>query len=131
MRRRSTQQIAPPVEPVKKPEAKKKVTKFIVNGYKFSSKKEVNRYKELNGLVKAGEISDLSIKPRYELVVNNNLICRYVADFSYLMEDKNYPGVYAEIVEDVKSRKSGGSFDIFRIKAKLMKAIHGIDVVVI
>ena len=128
MRRRSVQQInslktpiAPPVKPIKK-----KGVKREIDGHKFSSK-EGARYAELKQMMKTGEISDLQIKPRYELMVNERLICRYFADFSY----KHGVEPINLVVEDVKNRKSGGSFDIFRIKAKLLKAIHGIDVVVI
>ena len=105
--------------------------KTVVDGIKFDSKKEAWRYNELKLLERAGEITDLQVQPSFRLMVNDRLVCRYIADFSYLIEDKKYPGVYATIVEDVKGCKKGCAWEKFRIKSKLMKAIHDIDVVVI
>ena len=105
--------------------------KSLVDGIQFDSKKEAARYGELKLLERAGEISELQVQPSFNLMVNDQLICKYIADFSYLIEDKKYPGVYATIVEDVKGCKKGCAWEKFRIKAKLMKAIHDIDVVVI
>ena len=101
--------------------------KNVLDGYKFDSLKEARRYSELKLLQRAGEITDLEVQPSFELKVNHTLICKYIADFSYY----NGIGVPYLVVEDVKGRKSGGPWAHFRIKAKLMDAIHGIDVVVI
>jgi hypothetical protein len=51
-------------------------------------------------------------------------ICEYWADFSYNDKDGNL------VVEDVKGRHAGPAWAMFRVKAKLMKAIHGIDILV-
>jgi len=95
-----------------------------LDGYKFSSKKEARRFAELQLLQRANKITDLELQPRFMLHVNGQLVCDYVADFQYLEQGKT-------IIEDVKGYKGGSAWRIFRIKQKLMKAVHGIDVQVI
>lgn len=96
--------------------------KTTVDGIKFDSQKEAYRHSQLLLLEKAGKISELELQKTYKLTVNDQLICKYIADFEYL---DHATGQY--ITEDAK----GGSATItpaFRIKAKLMKAIHNIDI---
>lgn len=88
-------------------------TPTFVDGIRFASKKEANRYKELKVLEGCGEINSLKLQPRFPLKVNGTLICTYVADFEYF-EGKRL------IIEDTK----GVITDVFRIKAKLFNAIY-------
>jgi hypothetical protein len=90
-----------------------------VDGITFASKAEARRYQELKILQKGGSISSLELQPRFKLEVNGELICVYVADFRY-KDHKDGSGV----VEDVK----GFVTPEFRLKKKLMKAIHGIEI---
>jgi hypothetical protein len=91
-----------------------------VGGIKFDSAAEAKRYGELLVLKKAGEISPyIEVHPSYELKVNGILICKYVADFLYL--DRR---IGKWVVEDVK----GVPTPAYRLKKKLMKAIHGIEI---
>jgi hypothetical protein len=94
-----------------------------VNGIKFHSKKEANRYAELLLLVKAGEIRDLKLQVKYSLDVSGVHICNYYADFVYI--DCRFE---TTVVEDVKGMKSGGAYSVFKLKEKLMLAIHKIDI---
>ena len=71
--------------------------KQTYNGEIFDSKKELNRFMELEILLRAREISDLEVHPKFDLMVNGVKIGRYTADFRY----KKGSDV---IVEDVKSR---------------------------
>lgn len=89
-----------------------------VDGIKFQSKKEAKRYIHLSLLLKDGKITDFKRQVRYKLVVNDIHICDYVADFVITWPSGNVT------VEDVK----GMILPIFKIKAKLMKACHGIDI---
>lgn len=89
-----------------------------VDGIKFHSKLEARRYLELRLLQRAGEISKLQLQVRCPLKVNDQLICTYIADFVY--RDRNN-GVH---VEDAK----GVLTDVFRIKAKLFKAIYNREI---
>tara|TARA_R110000823_G_C15644075_1_gene470214 strand:+ start:201 stop:524 length:324 start_codon:yes stop_codon:yes gene_type:complete len=67
-------------------------------GLKFASKKELNRYLELEILEKNKYIANLETHPKFDLMVNGIKIGRYTADFRYLDQS----GV--SIVEDVKSK---------------------------
>jgi hypothetical protein len=89
-----------------------------VNGHVFPSKKEATRYMELFLLQKAGEIKDLELQPKFAIVVNGFKVCTYIADFRYR---NRYGDV---IVEDVKGFRT----PVYSLKAKLMKAVHGITI---
>jgi Protein of unknown function (DUF1064) len=105
--------------PAQKTKQKYKNQRTIVDGVTFSSKKEASRYLDLNLLVRIGDIDQLEVQPRYKLVANGKLICAYVADFKY--RDKK---TLTTVVEDVKGIRT----PVYRIKRKLMLAIHGIDI---
>ena len=85
--------------------------------HEHPSKKEAIRCSALQALEKGRLIRDLSFQPRYDLIVNGILICKYVADFKYRENG-------AEITEDAKGVRT----PTFVIKKKLMLALHGIDV---
>jgi hypothetical protein len=96
----------------------------------FASKAEKARYAELKAIEAAGEIGMLRTQVRFDLVVNEWLVCTYVADFVY-RERVGSPKLYTAIdtVEDVKGYRRGAAYALFRLKAKLLRACHGIDVV--
>ena len=73
----------------------------VVDGIRFASKLEAARYRDLRLLLKAGEITDLELQPRYPIVVNGQSVCTYVADARYRTRDG------ALVVEDTKSREIG------------------------
>lgn len=85
----------------------------IVDNVRFASKREAKRYSELKLL----KVKALVLQPEYELVVNGVLICKYRADFAY-------DGEGIKIVEDVKGFKTTA----YRLKKKLMKALHNIEI---
>ena len=92
--------------------------KTVVDGIKFDSGRESRRYLELKMLQKAGEIQGLRLQVPYLIVVNEKKICKYVADFVYTDTNGN------EIVEDSKGFRTPE----YRLKAKLMLAVHGIEI---
>lgn len=94
--------------------------KTEVDGIVFDSKKEAGRYGELKLMERAGEISELKLQPSFDLVINGFKIGKYVADFQYR---EGVCGKY--IVEDVKGLKT----PVYRLKAKMVRAIHGIEIV--
>lgn len=95
--------------------------KTCIDGFTFDSRKEARRYTELKSLQMAGEISMLELQVRFPLEVNGQKICDYVADFVYMENGM-------QVVEDVKSEATS-KLPIYRIKKKLMRAIHDIDIV--
>jgi len=92
--------------------------KTVVDGITFDSIKESVRYRQLMLLQRAGKIHHLELQARFDLDVNGMRICFYKADFVYNDESGRC------VVEDVK----GILTPVFRLKYKLMKAIHGIDI---
>jgi len=96
--------------------------KVTVDGIKFDSKWESERYLYLKSLERADRVKDLELQVRYNIAVNGEKICAYIADFRYQKQDKN--GDWYEVVEDAK----GVETPEFKLKKKLMKAVHGIEI---
>ena len=92
------------------------------DGIKFSSIKEMKRYGELKLMEHAGHISKLKLQPSFEIVIKGQKICKYIADFTYFNSKQ------IRIVEDVKGYKKGAAYQMFKLKKKLMKALHGIEI---
>ncbi len=97
--------------------------KTTVDGIVFDSAKEARRYSELKLLERAGRITGLEVQPSFRIVVNNCLVCTYKADFRYTTIVPYAQGVV--VVEDCKGFKT----PVYRLKKKLMLAVHGISVV--
>ena len=122
---------------------------ITIDGIKFDSRREGNRYCELKLLQRAGKISNLELQKRYELIpahyetvetgeyykvgskkgqpktkrVCKELAVDYVADFVYEENGKT-------IVEDSKGFRdpSSATYKVFVIKRKLMLWKYGIFV---
>jgi hypothetical protein len=82
---------------------------------------EARRCDELHLMQQGGLIKDLRAHPqaRFSLDVDGHHIADYLADFVYFDNERN-----ARVVEDTK----GMVTEVFRLKAKLMVACHGVDV---
>lgn len=99
--------------------------KITVDGQKFDSKKEANRYQELLLLEKAGVIKNLSRQVKFVLIPsqrdeNGKVVereCSYKADFKYEEGLKT-------VVEDVKGFRTKE----YIIKRKLMLYQYGIRI---
>lgn len=85
-----------------------------VDGIVFPSTRQAARYLELKLLQSAGEISELSLEPRFELVVKSVLIGRYTPDFQY--KEK---GNRKLVVEEVKGYASRD----YVLRKKLFQAL--------
>lgn len=92
-----------------------------VDDIKFDSKAESQRYGELNMMLRGGLIHSFERQVSYDLEVNGVLICRYIADFVITWPD----GIIT--VEDVKGVQTRD----FKLKKKLMWAIHGIEIILV
>jgi len=86
-------------------------------GKNFDSIGERDRYIFLKDRQARGEIRNLRCQVSCELKVNDELICRYIADFVYETSTR-------EVVEDFKGMETA----IFRLKKKLMAACLGINI---
>lgn len=122
---------------------------ITIDGIEFQSKKEGRRYSELKLLQRAGQISDLELQKKYELIpaqyetietgeyykvgakkgqpktkevcIEQSLV--YIADFVYKEDGQT-------VVEDVKGFRdtSSATYAKFVIKRKLMLWKYGIRV---
>ena len=92
----------------------------VLDGIRFDSTGESNRWAELCLLQKAGYISGLRRQVPHRLEAQGQLICIYKSDFCYLENG-------LEITEDFK----GGTATMtpeFRLKRRLMQVLLGIDI---
>lgn len=90
------------------------------DGMRFDSIKERTRWLELKIFQGAKEISLLQRQVPFPVIVNNILICKYYADFTYMKNGRL-------VIEDCKSvftRKD----PVYRLKKKLMKATLNLDI---
>lgn len=114
--------------------------KTVVDGITFDSKKEANRFRELQLLERAGKITALQRQVKYVLIptqreFSNEIYkkgahqghfkpgkvlekeCSYIADFAYFQDDKY-------VVEDTKGVRT----EAYKIKRKLMLERYGIQI---
>lgn len=114
--------------------------KTVVDGITFDSKKEANRFRELQLLERAGKKTALQRQVKYVLIptqreFSNEIYkkgahqghfkpgkvlekeCSYIADFAYIQD-----GAY--VVEDTKGVRT----EAYKIKRKLMLERYGIKV---
>jgi len=96
-----------------------------IDGIRFDSTKEGNRYSQLKLMQKSGIISDLQCQVGFTFMVNGSLLhtptgrpYRYIADFVYHAE-----GI--RIVEDVKGVKTRE----YKTKKMLMDHVNHISIV--
>ena len=90
-----------------------------IDGIKFDSMAESRRYLELKMLEAAGEITGLSVHPRFVVWECGKDKITYVGDFQYHEAGEL-------VVEDVKGGRNGKvlTTPVFRLKAKMFKATH-------
>ena len=104
------------------------VNKIEEDGIRFDSKREYLRYKDLNLLERAGEISELRVHPPFPITIGGIPIMvalnqhkpwgkhlTYEGDFQYIKDGKF-------VIEDVKMQ-SGHRTDVYKLKRALMKAM--------
>lgn len=104
----------------------------ILDGIRFDSKKEANRWAELKMLERDGVIKNLQRQKKYVLIPTQyyqpsgkgkkkvlEKECSYIADFVYV--DRN---TGKTVVEDTKGVRTAA----YIIKRKLMYWVHGIKI---
>ena len=96
-----------------------------VDGIRFPSTHEAERYIVLKHKLKHGEIKDLKLQVKYELLPpqrkgkNKLRESEYIADFTYYRNGEL-------VVEDAKGYKDGDAYRIFKLKKKMMLFFHDI-----
>lgn len=100
--------------------------KVTLDGHQFDSKREAARYSQLQLLERAGQITDLELQPRFELIPKQRRddgkperACEYVADFRYTDVRTGQ-----QVIEDAKGMRTRD----YIMKRKLMLQVHGISV---
>lgn len=100
--------------------------KVTLDGYQFDSVREATRYSQLQLLQRAGQITDLELQPRFELIPRQRRddgkperACEYVADFRYTDVRTG-----KQVIEDTKGMRTRD----YIVKRKLMLHVHGISV---
>ena len=114
-------------------------SKTVVNGQKFDSQKEADRYLELKMLERAGIISNLKRQVHFQLtpvqrepdtigprggVKKGKVILdksEYIADFVYIDNETE-----RLVVEDVKGYRGGEAYRTFKLKQKFLYQTRGI-----
>lgn len=89
----------------------------VVDGHRFPSRKEAQRYSELRLMERAGIISDLQLQVSFPIHINGQRVTSYRADFVYQESGRR-------VVEDSK----GYSNRLYLLKRKMMKAQYDIDI---
>lgn len=92
---------------------------IVIDGIRFASTKEGNHYMVLKDRIRCGEIIDLELQPEFPIMINGLKICVYKADFRY-----TEVATGEVVICDVKGVRT----PVYRIKAKLVKALFDIDI---
>lgn len=98
--------------------------KICVDGIRFDSVREANRWMELRLMERAGAIRNLRRQVPFELIPKQRISGRvhpaikYVADFVYLDEKGN------QVVEDVKGVRTA----LYVMKKRQLLWLYGIEV---
>jgi hypothetical protein len=92
-------------------------------GRRFDSQREVEAAVALWRRQRAGEIRGLAFQVRWPILVDDVLVCTYVADFQY--EERQPDGLQWRLrLADAK----GFPTPLWKIKKRLMKAVYSIDI---
>jgi len=93
----------------------------VVDGIKYDSKKEARHGQMLEAMQRDGLIRDLRRQVPYLIQINGVKVCKVIMDFVFTDGDGD------TVVQDVKSAITRKN-PVYRLKAKLMLAVHGITV---
>ena len=111
--------------------SKYKNKKVEWQGIKFDSIKERDRYLILKDMERLGQIEDLKLQVKYELIPSYEINGRkvrnvsYIADFVYFkIHNKKNIQIKELIVEDCKGFKT----DIYKLKKKLFEYKYGVEI---
>lgn len=103
-----------------------------VDGIRFMSEHEAERYAELKKLERIGAIKSLQLQPKYDIIINGIKVCTYIADFAYLniaqLSTRALGYKNEHIIEDAKS-KATKKDKVYRLKKKLVEAQYGIKII--
>jgi hypothetical protein len=99
---------------------KYKAKPTTVDGIRFASKREAERYCQLKLELKAGNIRNLILQPKFSIIINGKKICNVILDFQY-------DCLLSTVFEDVK----GFDTPISKLKRRMVEAAYKIKVTVV
>lgn len=100
-----------------------------IDGIRFASKREANRYSELRLLEKAGVIRNLELQPKFALMIDgrpilirskgypNGRAASFKADFAYFEDNRR-------VIEDSKGVRT----EAYALRRAVVEAIYGIRI---
>ena len=96
--------------------------KETVDGIRFDSKHEAQRYRELKLMEKAKAIQDLKLQVAFPLIKKSThgREIKYIADFVYYENGKM-------VVEDAKSKATANN-KVYALKKRLMAELYDIEI---
>jgi hypothetical protein len=95
--------------------------KNTVDGIVFDSRHEAEVYQGLKLRQHAGEINSLQCHFPLHIEVNGEHCFDYIADFRFYDRERL-------VYQDAKGLRKGTAYQLFRLKAKVIKAALGIDI---
>ena len=116
----------------KKP-SKYRNIKTEVDGITFDSRREARDYMRLKHLQEHGFITNLELQPKFPIVINNIKICVVILDFAFTAlkpfelkaKKTSYPCITGQ---KAYLDSKGKDTSLSRLKRKLVKACHGVEV---
>jgi hypothetical protein len=93
-------------------------------GFWFASTAELVRYKQLLELQEQGLIDTLRCQVKFGVALNGQHMFNYIADFEYRVLDE-LGREQRSVIEDVK----GMVMPIYKMKRKMVEAMHGIKII--
>lgn len=101
------------------------------NGQIYMSKKEANFAKSLDDCRKAKNkcerVRSYETQVKYKININGYHICDYLLDFKVTYEDDHIE--YIDVKPFDKKKNKFLSTDTYKLKKKLVKALHNIDII--
>ena len=92
------------------------------NGVEYDSTKEANFAKDLDWQLRAASIRAWERQVKIEIKIDEFHICNYKADFKVYYCDDSI------MFFDIKGRKEGLAYELFKIKRKLIKKLYAIEI---
>lgn len=99
----------------KAPKYKNQIT--FVEGVRFQSLKEAERYKWLRIFERQKKILDLKRQVAYPIFINGILICKWLADFTFYEDGKL-------VIEDAKGFRTKE----YKLKKKMVEAFYTVTI---
>lgn len=93
----------------------------MIDGIRFASIREGNRYAELKLLAKANEIWNLQLQVKFKCEIGGKTPFTYIADFAYWTREN---GDLVRVIEDAKGVRT----PVYRLKKKVIEALHNIEI---